>query len=81
MKDSLSNLLMSSVHQVTQQVIAPSETDNQRLKLKYETQAVTVIKEKIAYYKKTNNKHKLAIYESKLKGKRSVISSLRSFLK
>lgn len=79
MRDSFSNLLMSSVHKATQQVF--SETDNQRLKLKYETQAVTVIKEKIAHYKKTNNKHKLAIYESKLKGKRSVISSLRSFLK
>lgn len=44
--------------------------------LKWEPQAIQVIKEKIAHYKKTGNVRKLAIYESKLKGAYSVIGKL-----
>lgn len=47
-------------------------------RIKWEGQATTVIKEKIAHYKKTGNKRKLAIYQSKLDGKRPLISKLRS---
>lgn len=38
----------------------------------WQSQAVTVIKEKIAHYKATGNIRKLAIYQSKLKGKHGV---------
>ena len=50
-------------------------------KIKWDTKAVQVIKEKIKHYKKTGNKRKLAIYESKLKGTRNTFSKLESLKK
>ena len=44
--------------------------------LKHEPQAIQVIKEKIAHYKKTGNMRKLAIYKSKLRGAHIVLGKL-----
>ena len=52
-----------------------------KLKLKYETEAVSIIKNKIKHFRKTGNKRKLAIYQNKLKGKQLIISNLRSMIK
>ena len=46
-------------------------------RIKWETQATQVIKEQIARYKKTGNERKLAIYESKLRGKTPLLAELR----
>lgn len=46
-------------------------------RIKWETQATQVIKEKIKHFKKTGNKRKLAIYESKLQSKTPLLAELR----
>ena len=57
--------------------------DQQKHKIKLEHQAVATIQEQLEKRKKLNfkNDRKVTFYESKLSGKKKVISSLNSFLK
>lgn len=54
---------------------------NTKEALSWESEAITIIKEKIAHYKSTGNVVKLAIYEAKLKQKSPIISRLSKLLK
>jgi len=45
-------------------------------KITWETEAIKVIKTKIAHYKKTGNLRKLAIYQAKLKQKQKLLPTL-----
>jgi hypothetical protein len=49
--------------------------------LKIQTEAISVIKQKIAHYKKTGNKFKLQIYESKLEQKLGILGKLQKAVK
>ena len=74
-----------SIQEALQNLMKKSITVNilndNKLKLKYETEAVSVIKNKIKHFEKTGNKRKLAIYQSKLNGKQPIISNLRKMIK
>ena len=73
LQEALQNLMKKS--------IKTNILNTDKLKLKYETTAVSVIKDKIKHFEATGNKRKLAIYQSKLKGKQPIISNLRSMIK
>ena len=57
-----------------------SDADRNRSKLRIQSQAVIVIKDKIKHYKSTGNERKLSIYEGKLRDKRNVILKLRKLI-
>lgn len=76
------NPFMNKIIKSFQSVI-PSPHDEERRKLKWESEAVNVIKTRIIQREKLHLKNdlKLKIYESKLRGKFPIISQLRSLLK
>ena len=75
-RGSLSGLLMASIQKAVKQADTISITEQNHRKLKWESEAIRVIKDKIKHYKKTGNQRKLTIYQSKLKGAYSIISRL-----
>lgn len=74
MKESL-NQMLSRMRLAS---IKEKLVNQSKMRLKYETEAVSVIKETITHRKKLNfkNDRKLAIYESKLASKLPIISTL-----
>lgn len=74
--------MMSKIQKSVQSVIEDPRIKEEK-KLKWESEAVNIIKIKIAHRRRLNLKDdlKLKIYESKLRGKYSIISQLKSFLK
>ena len=76
------NPFMNNIIKSFQSVI-PNPHDEEKRKLKWESEAVSIIKIKIKNRIKLNLKNdiKLKIYQSKLRGKYSIISQLKSLLK
>lgn len=54
---------------------------NYNISLPWNTEAIKVIKEKIAHYKAMNNTRKLAIYEAKLKQKLSLVGMAKAVIR
>ncbi len=76
------DFIMNKIQKSVQSVIEDPRIKEEK-KLKWESEAVNVIKNKIAHRRRFNLKNdlKLKIYESKLRAKYPIISQLNSFLK